>query len=164
MFKKIILSFLFILFITAPLYANNNVAYNLSNGYVAVREDVFNELVKNDKLIENYKEEIEYLKQSIKEVKELNEQRNSIQNDRITVLKETISFKDQIITYKDENMKNWEKLYNNESKKVDKLRFKNFFQKILIAGLTTYAISQAEDNTAKAIIGGIGSSIILIEW
>ena len=114
--------------------------------------------------MEVYKDEVDYLKKSIEELKALYKTSDSIQEQRFTVLKDTIELKDQIIVYKDDNIKNWEKIYNVEHSKVNKLKTMSLIEKILVTGLTAYAISNMDDSSAQAAVGAIGASIIFLDW
>ena len=164
--KKIITTIIIFFIIFCPMFAYGAepAAYKLPNGRISVDEDVFNQLVTNEKKMEVYKEEVEYLKKSIEELKTLYKTSDSIQEQRVTVLKDTIELKDQIIVYKDDNIKNWEKIYNVEHSKVNKLKTMSLIEKILITGLTAYAISNIDDSSAQAAVGAIGASIIFLDW
>jgi|GEM_PF-3025542 len=163
--KKIfILVIALLILLPTIVFADEAPAYKLSNGRISVDEEVFNQLVTNDKKMEVYKEEVDYLKKSIEELKNLHKQGDSIQEQRILVLKDTISLKDQVIGYKDDNIKNWEKIYNIEHKKVNKLKTMSLIEKILVTGLTAYAISNIEDSSAKVAVGTIGASIVFLDW
>ena len=157
MFKKIFIAILSILLLATAAYSSEPAAYRLDNGRISVREDVFNRLVTNDKLLEEYKKEIEDYKQALNQVNELEKQKDDIQEQRITVLKETITYKNDIITYKDKNLEEYEKLYNNTKKELNRHKTLSFFEKLLITAISGYAISEIDDNTAKAVVGsGIG--------
>ena len=158
MFRKLILVVLVLFIMSTPIYANELAAYKLDNGRISVREDVFNRLVTNDKLLEEYKKELEDYKKAINQINLLEKQKDEIQEQRITVLKETISYKDDIITYKDKNLDEYEKLYNSTKKELNRQKTLSFFEKLLITALGGYAISEIDDNTAKAVVGaGIGT-------
>ncbi len=130
-------------------------AYDLGNGYTAVRNDVFDKLVENDKLLELAQEEVKYYKETLDQYIKLTEQKDEIQDSRIQVLKETLVLKDQIISYKDDNIQNWESLYNIKKDEVNSLKTKSIWEKILTVGLGAYAFSQLDDSTDKAIVGGL---------
>lgn len=155
--KKINISLIVILIlfiITRCSYAQL-VAYDLGNGYTAVRNDIFDKLVENDKLLELAQEEAKYYKETLDQYIKLTEQKDEIQDSRIQVLKETLALKDQIISYKDDNIQNWESLYNIKKDEVNSLKTKSIWKKILTIGLGAYAFSQLDDSTDKAIVGGL---------
>lgn len=155
--KKINISLIVILIlfiITRCSYAQP-VAYDLGNGYTAVRNDIFDKLVENDKLLELAQEEAKYYKETLDQYIKLTEQKDEIQDSRIQVLKETLVLKDQIISYKDDNIQNWRSLYNIKEAEVRSLKTKNVWEKILTVGLGAYAFSQLDDSTDKAIVGGL---------
>ena len=136
------------------------VAYKLNTEYVAVRTDVFNKLTENDKMVDQLRTEIEYYKKTLQELKTLENQKDEIQNERISVLKDTMILKDQVISYKDQQMDykdnqidNYQQLYQIKDKELSRLKTKNWFEKILLVALGGYAISELDDNTAKAVIG-----------
>lgn len=129
--------------------------YDLGNGYTAVRNDVFDTLVENDRLLELAREEARYYKETLDEYIRLAEQKDAIQDSRIEVLKETLVLKDQIISYKDDNLQNWESLYNIKRDEVRSLKTKSVWEKILTLGLGAYAFSQLDDSTDKAVVGGL---------
>lgn len=162
--STIIISLILILTICTPIFADNRPAYRLPDGRISVQEDVFNSLVTNDKLMEVYKEETEYLHKTIADLKILNEQGANIQEQRVAVLKDTIGLKDQVIVYKDENLLSLEKMYNIEHKKVNKFKTMSFIEKFLITGLTVYACSEIDNSSAQMAVGAIGTSIILLNW
>lgn len=145
---------LFLIF-TGCSYAAQSAVYDLGNGYTAVRNDVFDRLVENDKLLELAQEEAKYYKETLDQYIKLTEQKDEIQNNRIQVLKETLVLKDQIISYKDNNIQNWESLYNIKKDEVNSLKTKSVWEKILTVGLGAYAFSQLDDSTDKAIVGGL---------
>lgn len=155
--KKINISLIVMLIffiITGCSYAQP-VVYDLGNGYTAVRNDVFDKLVENDKLLELAQEEAKYYKETLDQYIKLTEQKDEIQDSRIQVLKETLVLKDQIISYKDDNIQNWESLYNIKKDEVNSLKTKSIWEKILTIGLGAYAFSQLDDSTDKAIVGGL---------
>ena len=141
--------------ITGCSYAAQPVAYDLGNGYTAVRNDIFDKLVENDKLLELAQEEAKYYKETLDQYIKLTEQKDEIQNNRIQVLKETLELKDNIISYKDDNIQNWQSMYNIKEAEVRSLKTKNVWEKILTVGLGAYAFSQLDDSTDKAIVGGL---------
>ena len=135
-------------------------AYKLNTEYVAVRTDVFNKLTENDKMVDQLRTEIEYYKKTLQELKTLENQKDEIQNERISVLKDTMILKDQVISYKDQQMDykdnqidNYQQLYQIKDKELSRLKTKNWFEKILLVALGGYAISELDDNAAKAVIG-----------
>lgn len=145
---------LFLIF-TGCSYAAQSAVYDLGNGYTAVRNDIFDKLVENDKLLELAQEEAKYYKETLDQYIKLTEQKDEIQDSRIQVLKETLVLKDQIISYKDDNIQNWRSLYNIKEAEVRSLKTKNVWEKILTVGLGAYAFSQLDDSTDKAIVGGL---------
>ena len=145
---------LFLIF-TGCSYAAQSAVYDLGNGYTAVRNDVFDKLVENDKLLDLAKEEAEYYKKTLDQYIKLTEQKDEIQDNRIIVLKETLELKDNIISYKDDNIQNWQSMYNIKEAEVRSLKTKNVWEKILTVGLGAYAFSQLDDSTDKAIVGGL---------
>jgi len=155
--KKInisLITMLIFFIITGCSYAQP-AAYDLGNGYTAVRNDIFDKLVENDKLLELAQEEAKYYKETLDQYIKLTEQKDEIQDSRIQVLKETLVLKDQIISYKDDNIQNWESLYNIKKDEVNSLKTKSIWEKILTVGLGAYAFSQLDDSTDKAIVGGL---------
>lgn len=153
--KKSVLAILILLFTFSGCSYAQPVAYDLGNGYTVVRNDVFDKLVENDKLLELAQEEAKYYKETLDQYIKLTEQKDEIQNNRIQVLKETLVLKDQIISYKDNNIQNWESLYNIKKDEVNSLKTKSIWKKILTIGLGAYAFSQLDDSTDKAIVGGL---------
>lgn len=129
------------------------VSYDLGNGYIAVREDVFNNLVTNDKLLELAKKEKEYYESSLKELQAMNSERFLIQENRIGILKDTLVLKDEKISLKDENLKKFEELYNIKSKEVRKFKANSLFEKFLTLGIGVWAVSEIDDNNARIGIG-----------
>lgn len=157
-----ILCFLILLLQTNTVYSKDlPVSYNLKNGYTAVRNDVLNKLVENDKLIDVYKEEATYYKESLAELKELQSERFTIQNERIFVLKETISVKDDIINLKDKNIDNYKSLYDIKSTEVRTLKRKTLLDKLLVLGIGAYGVSQIEDTGGQIAVGAATLSFIL---
>jgi len=144
-----------VIFILAGCSYAQPAAYDLGNGYTAVRNDVFDKLVENDKLLKLAREEAEYYRETLEQYVKLAEQKDEIQDSRIAVLKETLVLKDQIISYKDDNLQNWESLYNIKKDEVRSLKTKSVWEKILVIGLGAYAFSQLEDSTDKAVVGGL---------
>ena len=154
--KKSVLTILILLFtFSGCSYAAQPAVYDLGNGYTAVRNDVFDKLVENDKLLDLAKEEAEYYKKTLDQYIKLTEQKDEIQDNRIIVLKETLELKDNIISYKDDNIQNWQSMYNIKEAEVRSLKTKNVWEKILTVGLGAYAFSQLDDSTDKAIVGGL---------
>ena len=153
--KKSVLAILILLFTFSGCSYAQPAVYDLGNGYTAVRNDVFDKLVENDKLLDLAKEEAEYYKETLDQYIKLTEQKDEIQDSRIQVLKETLVLKDQIISYKDDNIQNWESLYNIKKDEVNSLKTKSIWEKILTVGLGAYAFSQLDDSTDKAIVGGL---------
>ena len=149
-----LIAILILFIITGCSYAQPAV-YDLGNGYTAVRNDVFDKLVENDKLLDLAKEEAEYYKKTLDQYIKLTEQKDEIQDNRIIVLKETLELKDNIISYKDDNIQNWQSMYNIKEAEVRSLKTKNVWEKILTVGLGAYAFSQLDDSTDKAIVGGL---------
>lgn len=145
---------LFLIF-TGCSYAAQPAVYDLGNGYTAVRNNVFDKLVENDKLLELMKEERDYYKKTLDQYIALEEQKSRIQEERIAVLKDTIEVKNSIIELKDDNLQNWEKLYNIEKAEVRSLKIKKTWEKILTLGLGAYAFSQLDDSSDKAVVGGL---------
>jgi len=131
------------------------VVYDLGNGYTAVENNLFDQFVKNEKLIELYKEDIAYKNDVIEKLKLLHGQSDNIQEQRIEVLKDTLGLKDNIIELKDQNIENYKNLYVMKSDEVNKYKFKNWFDKILVAALGAYAVSEIDDNTGKAAVSAI---------
>ena len=154
--KKFVFSVLILLFIfNGCSYAAQPAVYDLGNGYTAVRNDVFDKLAENDKLLELMKEERDYYKNTLDQYIALEEQKSRIQEERIAVLKDTIEVKNSIIELKDDNLQNWEKLYNIEKAEVRSLKIKKTWEKILTLGLGAYAFSQLDDSSDKAVVGGL---------
>lgn len=154
--KKSVLAILILLFtFSGCSYAAQPAVYDLGNGYTAVRNDVFDKLVENDKLLDLAKEEAEYYKKTLDQYIKLTEQKDEIQDNRIVVLKETLELKDNIISYKDDNIQNWQSMYNIKEAEVRSLKTKNVWEKILTVGLGAYAFSQLDDSTDKAVVGGL---------
>lgn len=157
-----ILCFLILLLQTNTVYSKDlPVSYDLKNGYTAVRNDVLNKLVENDKLIDVYKEEATYYKESLAELKELQSERFTIQNERIYVLKETISVKDDIINLKDKNIDNYKSLYDIKSAEVRTLKRKTLLDKLLVLGIGAYGVSQIDDTGGQIAVGAATLSFIL---
>ena len=152
MFKKLSLAFL-IVFLFSTTAFSNQPAYKLNEQYTAVRNDVFTKLVKNDKLLDVYKEEVSYLKTSLEELRNLQSERYTIQSERIDVLKETVLVKDDIIALKDKNVENYKALYDIKSAEVRKVKRDSLLDKLLVLGLGAAAASNVDDNGAKAAIG-----------
>lgn len=152
--------FIFIFSLASPVFADGKAAYKLDNGYIAVREDVFNSLTTNDKLVDELKKEVDYYKSSIAELKTLNTQKDEIQGQRITVLKDTITLKDQIIEYKNATITDYDKLYKNEKAINSKFRAKNLLEKLCLIALTGYACSQIDDTGAKCAVGAAGAALV----
>lgn len=157
MVKRINISLIatLIFFLIAGCSYAQPAVYDLGNGYTAVRNDVFDKLVENDKLLDLAKEEAEYYKKTLDQYIKLTEQKDEIQNNRIIVLKETLELKDNIISYKDDNIQNWRSMYNIKEAEVRSLKTKNVWEKILTVGLGAYAFSQLDDSTDKAVVGGL---------
>jgi len=155
--KKFLISLIlmFVIIFSRNAYAAQPATYDLGNGYTAVRNDVFDKLVENDRLIDLIKEERDYYKKTLEEFMTLEEQKSRIQEERIAVLKDTIEVKNSIIELKDDNLQNWEKLYNMEKAEVRSLKIKKTWEKILTLGLGAYAFSQLEDSTDKAVVGSL---------
>ena len=152
MFKKLSLAFL-IVFLFSTTAFSNQPAYKLNEQYTAVRNDVFTKLVENDKLLDVYKEEVEYLKTSLEELRGLQSERYKIQSERIDVLRETVAVKDDIIKLKDKNVENYQALYDIKSAEVRKAKRETLLDKILVLGLGAVAASNVDDDGAKAAIG-----------
>lgn len=152
MFKKLSLAFLVILLFSTTAFSNQP-AYKLNEQYTAVRNDVFTKLVENDKLLDVYKEEVEYLKTSLEELRGLQSERYKIQSERIDVLRETVAVKDDIIKLKDKNVENYQALYDIKSAEVRKAKRETLLDKILVLGLGAVAASNVDDDGAKAAIG-----------
>lgn len=158
----IIISFLLLFSLVISADSKENPAsYDLKNGYIAVRSDVFNKLVENDKLLEIYKEEAKYYKESLTELKELQSERFTIQDQRIFVLKETVAVKDDIIALKDKNVENYKSLYDIKSAEVRTLKRKTLLDKLLVLGIGAYGVSQIDDTGGQIAVGAATLSFIL---
>lgn len=154
--KKILTSVLLVILTSTVSFANNSVAvYDLENGYTAVRNDVFDQLVENDELLAVYKEEAEYYKSTLEQYMALSDERKDIQEARIVLLKDTIGIKDEIISYKDSQIDNYSQLYQIKSAEADKRVFKNWFDKLLLVSIGAYAVSQIDDDSGKAAVGAV---------
>lgn len=154
--KVLIMAVLTILVISSAAIAddiNNSAAYKLNNGRISVREDVFNQLVTNEKLLELYKAELEKYRISVEKFDELNTQNIDLYENRISTLEDIIKDKDDIITYKDNNIKEYESLYKSVKKELSKQKTMSFFQKLLVTAVGVYAISELDSNTPKVVVG-----------
>ncbi len=150
--KSIFLSVLIVIMFATVSFANQP-AYKLNDHYTAVRNDVFTKLVESDKLLEVYREEVEYLKSALEDLRGLQSERYAIQSERIDVLRETIAVKDDIIVLKDKNVDNYKALYDIKSAEVRKAKRDTLIDKLLVLGLGAVAVSNVDDNTAKAAVG-----------
>ncbi len=141
--------------------ADKPVAYDLGNGYTAVQSDVFDELVKNDKLVDLYKKEIEYNKKKLEELKLLTAKKDEIQEQRISLLKDTIDLQNQTISHKDSIINTTKVLYNMKSEEVNKYRTKNLIDKLLVLGLGAWAISETDNSSTKVGMGLLTAAFVL---
>ncbi|MDD3263442.1 MAG: hypothetical protein PHT94_00940 [Candidatus Nanoarchaeia archaeon] len=142
-------------------YSNEKPVYKLNNNYIAVREDIFNDLVTSQKLLDQYKEDSEYLNKTIEELRKLHQERNIIQDERIDVLKKTVDLKDQIIEYKDMNVNNYKMLYDVKAEEVRKQKQKTLMDKLFTLGLGAFAVSQIDDSSSKTAVGVLTLAIVL---
>jgi len=138
-----------------PVLANSIPVYDLGDGYTAVRNDVFDQLVENDQLLDVYKQEVVYYKNTLEQYMVLSDERKDIQDARIVLFKETIDIKDQIIEYKDSQIENYSQLYQIKSAEANRRVFKNWFDRFLLLAVGAYAVSQIDDNTGKAAVSAI---------
>lgn len=115
-------------------------AYNLNNGYIAVKESVFNSLIENDKLAPFYKEELSNTKEMLNSLQEEYENKDKIKSEKITTLEDIISKDETIIATQKENLASYESMYKIEKKEVKKYKTQAFVCKVLIIGLGAYAI------------------------
>jgi hypothetical protein len=136
-------------------------AYDLGNGYTAVRVDVFDKLVEHDKLYELYKEEVEYNKKKWEELKELTGKKDEIQEERILVLKDTIGLQDKIIEHKDSIITDAKTLYQMKADEVKKYKVKSIWDKALVLGLGAWAISEIDDSSTQMGIGLLTATFVL---
>jgi len=135
-------------------------AYDLGNGYTAVRVDVFDKLVEHDKLYELYKEEVEYNKKKWEELKELTGKKDEIQEERILVLKDTIGLQDKIIEHKDSIITDAKTLYQMKADEVKKYKTRSLVDKLFVLGLGAYAVSQIDDSATKFGVSGLTLAIV----
>lgn len=150
--KKLLTIILLIIITATPIAANNIPVYDLNNGYTAVRNDVFDQLVENDQLLEIYQQETEYYKSTLEQYMFLSDERKEIQEARIILLKDTIGIKDQIIEYKDTQINNYNQLYQIKSAEANRRVFKNWFDRFLLLAVGAYAVSQIDDDTGRAAV------------
>lgn len=136
-------------------------AYDLGNGYTAVQSEIFDELVKNDKLVDLYKQELEYNKKKWEELKELTAKKDEIQEERILVLKDTIGLQDQIIEHKDSIITDTKVLYQMKADEVKKYKTKSLIDKLLVLGLGAWAISEIDDSSTQMGIGLLTATFVL---
>jgi len=141
--------------------ANKPIAYDLGNGYTAVQSKVFDELVKNDKLVDLYKRELEYNKKKWEELKELTTKKDEIQEKRIMVLKDTIDFQNQVIEHKDSIINNTRVLYQLKADEVKKYKTKSLMDKLLVLGLGAWAISEIDSTGTQIGIGMLTATFVL---
>jgi hypothetical protein len=159
---KILLIFCFIINISGIVYAETkDPVYDLGNGYTAVRNDIFDKLVENEKLLDLVKEERDYYKKTLDEYIKLAEQRDKIQSERIAILKDTINIKNSIIEHKDDNLQNWENLYNIKTEENKRLMYSSLMDKLLIVALGAYAVDNLEDSTDQVVVGGLSLYLLL---
>jgi len=153
--KKLLIAVLLVVISVTPVLANSIPVYDLGDGYTAVRNDVFDQLVDNDKLLEVYKEEAEYYKSTLEQYMALSNERKDIQEARIVLLKDTVRVKDEIISYKDSQIDNYSQLYQIKSAEANKRVFKNWFDKLLLVSVGAYAVSEIDDDSGKAAVGAV---------
>jgi len=153
--KKLLIAVLLVVISVTPVLANSIPVYDLGDGYTAVRNDVFDQLVENDQLLDVYKQEVVYYKNTLEQYMVLSDERKDIQDARIVLFKETIDIKDQIIEYKDSQIENYSQLYQIKSAEANRRVFKNWFDRFLLLAVGAYAVSQIDDNTGKAAVSAI---------
>lgn len=164
MMKKYIIAItlsLLLLFSGSALANDKPSAYDLGNGYTAVENTVFDELVQHDKLYELYKEELEYNKKTMAELKELTGKKDEIQDQRILVLKDTIGLQDKIIEHKDSIITDTKVLYQMKADEVKKYKTKSLLDKLLVLGLGAWAISEIDDTGTQIGLGMLTATIVL---
>jgi hypothetical protein len=163
-------TFIFIIVVIAALLmltygrsegADKPVAYDLGNGYTAVQSEIFDELVKNDKLVDLYKQELEYNKKKWEELKELTAKKDEIQEERILVLKDTIGLQDQIIEHKDSIITDAKVLYEMKADEVKKYKAKSIWDKALVLGLGAWAISEIDNSSTQIGLGLLTATFVL---
>lgn len=165
-YLKVLLFFIFfmsstIVLFTATAYSNEVNAYDLGNGYTAVKNNVLSRLVENEKMLEVYKEEVEYYKQALEDIKSLQSDRYVIQSERISVLKDTITVKDDIIILKDMNIENYKNLYDMKTDELRTVKRKTLLDKLLVLGIGVYGVSQIDDTSGKVAVGAATLTFVL---
>jgi hypothetical protein len=127
--------------------------------YILVRKDVFNALVTNDKLVNLYKSENDRYKNVISNLEDAYNSKDINTNKQIETLKQIISNDNEIIVTKDNNIKNYEKIYNNEKTNTKIYQKQTLLYKILFATAAGFAISNI-DSTALKITAGVGAAAL----
>lgn len=135
--------------------ADKPVAYDLGNGYTAVENTTFDQLIENDKLVDLLKQERDYYKEVYEKAKVLNADKDKIQDERINVLHDTIGLQKQIIDFKDMNINNYKTLYEMKSDEVKKYKAKSLLDKALVLGLGAWAVSEVDDTSTKIGMGAL---------
>lgn len=159
----IIAIFLIITMFPSITFANE-IAYDLKNGYIAVKESVFNALVTNDKLNDIYVIEIDRQKGVISNLILVYDEKEKIHTEKVNTLYEIINNDKSIITAQTENIKNYESMFNEKVKENKKLKSQLVLYKILALGVGIVAISQMEDTGWKIAAGAGIASFTIFEW
>lgn len=159
----IIAIFLIITMFPSITFANE-IAYDLKNGYIAVKESVFNALVTNDKLNDIYVIEIDRQKSVISNLIITYDEKDKIQTEKTNTLYEIISNDKSIITAQTENIKSYEKIFNEKNKEIKTLKSQVFLYKVIALGVGIVAISQMENNGWKIAAGAGLASFTIFEW
>lgn len=166
MIRKIFISLILIMILPTMLFAGQS-AYKVNSNYVAVRNDVFNKLTANQKMIAMYEKQIETMQNGLNDLEQLSKQKTEAYEKKIQSLQLTIEAKDSIIALKDDNIqqyKNMELLYNSSKSEIRKMKRMNVWEKVFIAGLATAACLTTNDTGAQIGMGCAGLLGTLINW
>jgi hypothetical protein len=159
-----IISYSIILSLVFPslVLASQPAAYVIPNSdYIAVRTDVFNKLVTNDKLADLYKSESNRKDTVISTLKSEYDKKDINFKKQTETLQQIISNDKDIIVTKDDNIKKYETLYNNEKQDKKEYRNQTILYKILFVTAAGLAISKM-DSTGWKIAAGLGTGAIAL--
>lgn len=163
MFKKILSLLIIFSIILTPISAiceEMPPVYKLPNGYTAVRDDIFDELSRNEFKYEMYKKEAEYYKKILEDYMKYEAEKEEITKARMVILYDTISDKDKIIALKDDEIEKCQVLIKVKNKIIREKNSSDTISKFLTLCLGAYAVYEIDNSTGQVIAGSITIFII----
>lgn len=149
---------------TPMLYAEDTIAYDLKNGYIAVKEEVFNSLVTGDKLNSVYVIEIDRQNGVILSLNNEFNNKDKVNTERIATLSSIIEADKAIILAQQNSFENYEAMFKAKTKENTRLKTQVVLYKVLMLGIGIAAITQIDSVGWKVAAGAGLASLTVFEW